>query len=91
MLSSYLGTTEIGDVTIISDNNGKILSVSQAYLDFTGYTREEVIGKNHSIFRNTTLDQAVINNLWDTIKQDKVWIGELKNNKSNFVSSMSML
>jgi len=65
-----------------SDLNGKIVDVSQAYLDFTGYTKEEVIGKNHSIFRDRDLDKEVIKNLWDTILKDKIWIGELKNHKS---------
>ena len=66
----------------ISDTTGKIVDISQAYLDFTGYTREDVIGKNHSIFRNSNIDPAVIKNLWETILQNKVWSGELKNNKS---------
>ena len=65
----------------ISDLSGKILDISQAYLDFTGYTREEVIGKNHKIFRNLDIDKSVIKNLWDTIIKDKVWKGQLKNNK----------
>ncbi len=66
----------------ISDLSGKILDISQAYLDFTGYTKEEVIGKNHKIFKNQDIDKSVIKNLWDTILQDKIWKGELKNHKS---------
>jgi len=65
-----------------SDLNGKILDISQAYLDFTGYTREEVIGKNHKVFRNQSLDKNIIKNLWDTISKDKIWVGDLKNHKS---------
>lgn len=64
-----------------SDTDGKILDISQAYLDFTGFKREDVIGENHKIFRNHSLDKKVIKNLWDTINQDKVWEGELKNSK----------
>lgn len=65
-----------------SDLHGKIVDISQAYLDFTGYTRDEVIGKNHSIFRNHTMSKNIIKNLWDTLQSDKSWTGELRNNKS---------
>jgi len=68
--------------TTTSDLNGKILDISQAYLDFTGYTREEVIGKNHKIFRNQDIDKNIIKNLWDTLSKDKIYKGELKNSKS---------
>ncbi|QOY51163.1 EAL domain-containing protein [Candidatus Sulfurimonas baltica] len=66
-----------------SDINGKITDISKAYLDFTGYKMEEVIGKNHSIFRNQDLDNNIVQNLWDTILKDRIWVGELKNNKSS--------
>lgn len=66
-----------------SDLSGKIIDISQAYLSFTGYTKEEVIGKNHSIFRNKKMDSAIIKNLWDTILADKIWRGELKNHKKS--------
>ena len=66
-----------------SDLAGKITSISKAYLDFTGYTKDEVIGKNHNIFRNKKMESAIIENLWDTILADKVWRGELKNYKKS--------
>ncbi len=64
-----------------SDLNGKIVEISTAYLNFTGYTREEVIGQNHSIFRNQDLDKSVIKHLWETLKKNETWRGEFKNNK----------
>lgn len=66
-----------------SDLNGKITNISQAYLNFTGYKKDEVIGKNHSIFRNKKMESDVIKNLWETILADKVWRGELKNYKKS--------
>ncbi|EDZ63196.1 diguanylate cyclase/phosphodiesterase (GGDEF & EAL domains) with PAS/PAC sensor [Sulfurimonas gotlandica GD1] len=65
----------------VSDLNGKIIDISQAYMNFTGYTRDEVIGKNHSIFRNEGANPDIIKNLWATILADKEWTGKLKNNK----------
>ncbi len=66
-----------------SDLFGKITEISQAYLDFTGYKKEEVIGKNHSIFRNEKMDSSVIKNLWETIQSNLQWNGEIKNYKKS--------
>ncbi|WP_415396613.1 EAL domain-containing protein [Sulfurimonas sp. CS5] len=65
----------------VSDLNGKIVEISQAYLNFTGYKREEIIGSNHSVFRNESANLKIIKNLWTTILADKEWTGKLKNNK----------
>jgi len=67
---------------IVSDLSGNIIEISKAYLDFTGFTEEEIMGKNHSLFRSKNADEEVIKNLWETIKADKTWTGELKNRKS---------
>jgi len=65
----------------VSDLDGKIVEVSKAYLDFTGFTRDEIIGKNHSVFREKSNKIEVIKDLWETILADKPWVGELKNRK----------
>ncbi len=66
----------------ISDINGTIKNISQAYLDFTGYTKEETIGKNHSIFKNHDIHRDTIKDLWNTISTNHIWQGDLKNTKS---------
>jgi len=65
----------------ISDLDGKIVDISKAYLEFTGFTKEIIIGKNHSVFRNESANTEVIKNLWDTILEGNSWVGELKNRK----------
>ena len=65
-----------------SDIDGTIKNISQAYLDFTGYTKEETIGKNHSIFKNHDIHRDTIKDLWETISTDHIWQGDLKNTKS---------
>ena len=64
-----------------SDLSGKIIDISTAYLNFTGYKREDIIGHNHSIFRNHDLDKSTIKHLWQTLHKDDTWEGEFKNNK----------
>lgn len=81
-IGSLLVSNNIIDKHILlscSDLAGNITYVTQAYLDFTGYTREEVLGKNHSIFKHPNVDQEQIKTLWKTIKADKTYVGELQN------------
>lgn len=65
----------------VSDLDGKIVEISKAYLEFTGYKRDDIIGKNHSVFRNESVNVEVIRNLWESISRDNEWVGELKNSK----------
>lgn len=65
----------------VTDLNGVILEISSAYLDFTGFKLDEVIGKTHRLFRSESADEELIKNLWETIQENKQWTGKLKNNK----------
>lgn len=67
----------------ISDLKGNIVNISQAYSDFTGYSKEELIGKNHNIFRQGHYDKKMMQSLWKTLNQDLPWQGEFQNNKKN--------
>ena len=67
----------------ISDLDGNIVNVSQACSDLTGFTRDELISNNHCPFKIGNKKELLIKNLWETISNDEVWKGELKNIKKN--------
>jgi len=62
-----------------ADLNAKITSVSKAFEDLTGYTEEELIGKNHNIFRDPNTPQHFYDEMWKLLKKDEKFEGELKN------------
>jgi len=62
-----------------SDKKGNITYASEALCKLTGYTKEELIGKNHRIFKHPDTPKAVFKKLWQTITQGEVFKGELKN------------
>jgi diguanylate cyclase (GGDEF)-like protein/PAS domain S-box-containing protein len=66
-----------------SDLNGNITDISDAMLELTGYKKEDVIGKNHSIFRGEYATPEVFQHMWHEIKRNKIWNGELRNIKQN--------
>lgn len=67
----------------ITDVNGIVLDVSDAYTELTGYKKEELLGKKHNLLRHPSTSNAVYENLWNTILDKKVWTGELKNIKKD--------
>jgi aerotaxis receptor len=62
-----------------TDLKGIITYTSKAYRQMTKYDKEELIGKPHSIVRHPDMPAAAFKQMWDTIKQDKVWEGYVKN------------
>jgi PAS domain S-box-containing protein len=68
---------------IISDRQGNIQWVNSAYTRLTGYTRNEVFGKNPRILRSGMQNDTFYKNLWDTILSGKVWRGELVNKRKD--------
>jgi len=64
-----------------TDLNGVITAVSDAFCDFSGFKREELIGKNHNIVKSGETAVDVFQNLWGVISEDKTWEGEFINQK----------
>jgi two-component system, cell cycle sensor histidine kinase and response regulator CckA len=71
------------NTVVITDPNGTILWVNQAFTDLTGYGREESIGQNPRILKSWEHDHPFYENLWSTIQSGRVWQGELKNRKKD--------
>lgn len=66
-----------------ADLQGNITDVTDAFLKLSGYTREELIGKNHSIFKHIDVEPSFITKMWKALEANKRWRGELKNVKKN--------
>ncbi|MBU1658732.1 PAS domain S-box protein [bacterium] len=62
-----------------TDINGKIIYVSKAYENISGYSREELIGHTQNITRHPDMPKETFRNLWQTIKSGKTWSGNIKN------------
>ena len=68
---------------VITDFNANIVWVNRAFLELTGYTREEIIGQNPRILKASGPDDASYEQLWATIRSGNVWRGEMKNVKKD--------
>jgi PAS domain S-box-containing protein len=66
-----------------ADLDGTIISINENLCRLLGYTQQELLGKNHSIFNSGEHDGEFYQNLWRTIAQGKVWYGEICNRARN--------
>ncbi len=68
---------------VITDQLGNILQVNAAFTSLTGYTAQEVLGKNPRLLKGGKQDEAFYRNLWQTISSGRVWSGELTNRRKD--------
>ena len=64
---------------LITDENGVIVNVNRAVESISGYRREELIGKKTSIFNSHRRPKEFYEELWNTVKNGKIWQGEIPN------------
>lgn len=68
---------------IITDAQNRILFVNPAFEIVTGYSAEEVIGKNPRILQSGMQDKQFYKKMWNDIKQHGVWKGEIWNKRKD--------
>jgi diguanylate cyclase (GGDEF)-like protein/PAS domain S-box-containing protein len=68
---------------VITDDENRILSVNQAFSKITGYTAEEIIGKNPHFLSSDQQDEDFYQALWQSIQDTGHWHGELWNRKKS--------
>ena len=68
---------------IITDTNGNIDFVNQKFIEISGYSFEEIKGKNPRILQSGYTTKAEYAKLWKTITSGKEYHGEIQNRKRN--------
>ena len=68
---------------VITDREGHILYVNPKFTQLTGYSSEEVIGKNPRFLKSGKQSVEFYKELWGAILAGKEWRGEFHNKKKN--------
>jgi diguanylate cyclase (GGDEF)-like protein/PAS domain S-box-containing protein len=68
---------------ITTDADNKILTINKAFTEITGYTAEEVVGKNPRILASGTTNKAFYKNMWQHINDKGYWQGEVLNRRKD--------
>lgn len=80
--SVYKSTSE---GILITDLDGTIKEVNQAFCNITGYTENEVKGRNASLLSSGRHDEAFYQTIWKSLQTSQAWQGEIWNRKKNGV------
>ena len=84
LLEQYKSTVDRSFIVSKTDPEGVITYANDEFCKISGYSREELIGKRHSIVRDPDTKKEFYKELWHTIKDLKQpWIGEMKNRDKN--------
>jgi PAS domain S-box-containing protein len=71
------------DTIFITDAKGNIEYVNSSFEKVTGYTREEVIGKNPRMLKSGLHPPEYYRSMWDTLSQGRVWKGTVQNRRKD--------
>lgn len=74
---------DAGSIVSKSDLMGKITYVNDTLCKTTGYSKEELIGKPHNIFRHPNTPRQTFRELWDTISSGEIYHGLFKNKRKD--------
>lgn len=68
---------------VITNPQGEITYVNRKFVECTGYTLQEAIGKNPRILNSGYASAGTYEKLWSTILSGKEWRGEFRNKRKN--------
>ncbi|MEA3384176.1 MAG: EAL domain-containing protein [Campylobacterota bacterium] len=83
LLQEYRSAIAKGSIISVSDLHGNIKYVNDEFLKITGYTKDELAGKPHNIFRDKDTPKIVFKELWDTITSKQTFKGLIKNRRKD--------
>ncbi len=68
---------------VITDRAARIEYVNDAYLKNTGYSREELLGRNSRLLQSGKTPKATYDALWQALREGRSWSGEFYNQRKD--------
>jgi diguanylate cyclase (GGDEF)-like protein/PAS domain S-box-containing protein len=78
-LQEYLRLIDQHVLISKTDRAGVVTFVSDAFCRLCGYTRDELMGRPHSLLRHPDMPASLYTDLWGAISAGRLWKGEIKN------------
>lgn len=75
----YQSAIEESNIVSKTDVNGIITFVNDEFCKISGYSKNELIGRNHNVVRHPDIPKHLFKDLWDTILSKKVYKTIAKN------------
>ncbi|WJF91718.1 methyl-accepting chemotaxis protein [Paraburkholderia bonniea] len=67
----------------VTDQKGRITYCNRAFIEVSGFAREELLGQPHNIVRHPDMPQEAFRDMWETLQTGLPWSGMVKNRRKN--------
>ncbi|HCE1504838.1 PAS domain-containing methyl-accepting chemotaxis protein [Vibrio parahaemolyticus] len=67
----------------VTDTRGVLTDCNDAFIEVSGFTKEELIGQPHNLVRHPHMPPQVFEKMWSYLKSGKAWMGLVKNRCKN--------
>lgn len=71
------------EAMVVTDADNRIIAVNSAFSAVTGYTQDEVVGKNPGLLRSGRHGKAFYEEMWRSINSAGRWAGEIWNRRKD--------
>ena len=68
---------------MVTDPQGRIVEINSTFSELTGYTRQEAVGQTADLLKSGHHAPEFYLNMWQTIRAEGYWRGEVWNRKKN--------
>ncbi|PXW95513.1 methyl-accepting chemotaxis sensory transducer with Pas/Pac sensor [Sphaerotilus hippei] len=72
-----------GTLVSTTDLQGRILYCNPAFIEVSGYEREELLGQPHNLIRHPDMPEEAFRDMWATIASGRPWSALVKNRRKN--------
>ena len=83
LLQSAAVFESTADGVIVADADSKIIAVNKAFSEISGYSEAEAVGQRPSFRRSERQDKHFYRAMWDAIRRDGRWQGEIWNRRKS--------
>ncbi len=71
------------DAIMVTDGEGRIVRVNEAFTRITGYSPAEVLGRNPRMLQSGLHDEEFYAGFWNALRKEGTWQGEIWNRRKN--------
>ncbi len=72
-----------GEAVVITDANGSMVAVNRAFVEITGYSEEEALGRNPRMLHSGRQDRSFYRDMWAALATRGRWRGEVWNRRKS--------
>lgn len=77
-IEKYMDVINKVAVVSIFDLKGELTYVNEFFKEVSGYTEEELLGKNYKFIAHSDMSQEIFKKQWEMLQNGKVWNGKVK-------------